>query len=103
MLRQNEQRHPTEGSIDRVICFGEVDKTQVQGCVLLPRQILQSSYYEHHVNRRALGSAPTLFLRQNVLAFAIVTQATRDDFEEYFAGVNHEGDATIIATFSPIF
>ena len=40
---------------------------------------------------------------QNVLAFAIVAQATRDDFEEYFTGVSHEGDATIIATLSPIF
>ena len=28
---------------------------------------------------------------------------TRDDFEEYFAGVSHEGDATIISTLSPIF
>ena len=57
-----------------------------EGGVLLPRQFLQSSYYEHHVNRRALGSEPILFLRQNVLAFSIVTQATRDDSEEYFAG-----------------
>ena len=62
-----------------------------------------SSYYEHHVNRRSLGSGLTLFLQQNVLAFAMVTQATRDDIEEYFAGVSHERDATIIATISPIF
>ena len=63
---------------DRLLCFGEADKAQVQGGVLLPRQFLQSSYYEHHVTRRALGSEPTLFLRQNIFAFAIVTQATRD-------------------------
>ena len=94
---------PQKGSVDGVICFGEVDIAQVQGGVLLPCQFLQSSYYEHHVNRRALGSEPTLFLRQNVLAFAIINQATHDDFEEYFAGVSHEGDATIIATLSPIF
>ena len=95
---------PQKGSVDGVICVGEVYKAQAQGGVLLPRQFLQSSYYEHQVNRRALRSEPTLFLRQNVLAFAIiVTQATRDDFEEYFAGVSHEGDATIIATLSPIF
>ena len=77
----------------------------VRGGVLLPRQFLQSSYCEHHVNRRAFGFEPTLFPRQNVLAFAIiVTQAIRDDFEEYFAGMmSHEGDATIIATLSPIF
>ena len=93
---------PQKASVDGVVCFGEVDKAHVQGGVL-PRQFLQSSYYEHHVNRRALGSEPTLFLRQNVLASAIVTQATRDDFEEYFAGVSHEGNATIIATLSPIF
>ena len=94
---------PQKGSVDGVLCFGEVDKAHVQGGVLLPRQFLQSSYYEHHINRRALGSEATLFLRQNVLAFAIVTQATRDDFEEYCAGVSHEGDDTMIATLSPIF
>ena len=93
---------PQKGSVDGVACFGEVDEAHVQGGVL-PRQFLQSSYCEHHVDRRALGSEPTLFLRQNVLAFAIVTQATRDDFEEYFAGMRHEEDATIIATLSPIF
>ena len=68
-----------------------------------PRQFLQSSYCEHHVNHRALGSEPTLFLRKNILAFAIVTQATRDYIEDYFAGVSHEGDATIIATLSSSF
>ena len=94
---------PQEGLVDGVIYSCEVDKAQVQGGVLLPRQFLQSSYYEHHVNRSASGTEPTLFLRQNVLAFAIVTQATRDDFEEYFAGVSHEGDAMMIPTLSPIF
>ena len=83
---------PLKGSVDGVICFGGVDKTQVQGGVLLLRQVLQSSYYDLYVNRRASGSEPTLFLRQNVLTFAIVTQAPRDDFEEYFAGVSYEGD-----------
>ena len=103
MARKTSKDIPQKGSVDGVVCFGEVDKAHVQGGVLLPRQFLKSSYYEHHVNRRALGSKPTRFLRQNVLAFAIVTQATRDYFEEYFAGVRHEGDATIIATLSPIF
>ena len=32
-----------------------------------------------------------------------LTKATRDDFEEYFAGVGHEGDATVVATLRPIF
>ena len=71
MARLNEQENPTKGSVDGVVCFGEVDKAKVKGGVLLPRQFLQSSYYEHHVNRRAFGSGPTLFLRQNALAFAI--------------------------------
>ena len=93
---------PQKGSVDGVMCFGEANKAPVQGGVLLPRQFLQSSYYEHHVNRRALGSEPTLFLRQNVLAFAVVTKATRNDFEEYFACVSHEGDVTIVATLRPI-
>ena len=94
---------PKKGSVDGVICFGEVYKAQVQGGVLLPRRLLQSSYYEHHVNRRALPPALTLFLRQNVLAFATVAQASRDYSEEYFDGVSHEGDDTIITTFSLIF
>ena len=98
MARQNEQGHPTEGFGRRSQCFGEVSKAQVQGGVLLLRQFLQPSYYEHDVNRRALGREPILFLRQNILVFAIVTQATRDDLEEYFAGVSDERDATIIAT-----
>ena len=64
------------------ICFDEVDKAQVQGGVLLPRQFLQSSFIlliRTSSQPSSVGSEPTLFLRQNVLAFAIVTQATRDD------------------------
>ena len=76
---------PQKGSVDGVVCFGELDEAQVQEGVLLPRQFLQSSSYDHHGNRRALGSEPTLFLRQNVFAFATVTLATRDDFEQYVA------------------
>ena len=57
----------------------------------------------HHVNRRALGSQPTLSLPQTALAFAVVTEATRDDFEQYFAGLSHEGDAMKIATLSLVF
>ena len=92
---------PQKGSVDGVIRFRYVDKAQVQWGVL-PRQLLQSSYNEHHVTRRALESELTLFFRQCVLAFAIVIQATRHDFEEYFAGVSHEQEATISATLSPI-
>ena len=83
--------------------LGEVDKEQVQGGVLFPRQFLQSLFYEHHVNHQALGSELTLFFRQKVLSFAIVTQVTRDDFEEYFASVSYEGDATITATLGSTF
>ena len=68
---------PQECSVDRVICFGEVDKAQVQWGVVFPRQLLQSSYYEHHVNRPALGSEPTLFLRQNVSYFRNSTEINR--------------------------
>ena len=94
---------PQKGSVDGVVCFGEVDKAQVRAGVLLPRQFLQSSYYEHHFGRRGLWSEPTLFFRPNVLAFANVPHASRDDFEEYLAGVSHEGDAMIIVTRSSIF
>ena len=46
-------------SVDGVLCFGEVDKAQMQDSILLPRQSLQSSYYEHRVNPkyRALSVA----------------------------------------------
>ena len=100
----HEQGHPIQkNSVIGVICLGKIDQAQLQGSFRLPRQFLQPSYYEHHANRGALGSELTLFLRQNFLAFAIITQATRDHFEEYTAGVTHEGDATIIATLSPVF
>ena len=66
------------------------------------RQFLQSSHNEHHVTHRTLGSEPTLFFRQCVLAFAIVIQATRHDFKQNFVGVSHEQEATISATPSPI-
>ena len=86
---------PQKGLVDGLICFGEVDKAQAQGGVLLPRQFRPSSYCGRHVNRRALGFEPTLFLRHFFLELAVVTKATRDDFEGYFAGVSHEGDATV--------
>ena len=78
VAHQNEKGH---GSVDGVICCSKVDKEQIQEGDYLPCRFLQSSYYEHHVNRRAYGSEPTLFLRQNVLAFAVGPQATRDAFE----------------------
>ena len=92
---------PQKGSVDGLLRFREVNKAQVQWGVL-PRQFLQSSYNEHHVTLRALGSEPTLFFRQCVLAFAIVIQATRHDLRESFVGVSHEQEATISATLSPI-
>ena len=89
-----------KGTVGGVTRCGEV--AQIQGGVI-PHQFLEASYYEHHVNRRSLGSKPTLFLWKNILAFAVVTKAARDDFREYFAGVSHKGDATKAATFRPIF
>ena len=50
-----------------------------------------------------MGSKHTLDIRQNGLAFAIVTRLNRKDFNQYFACVSHEGVGTIIATLSPIF
>ena len=77
---------PQKGSVHGVVSFGKVER-QLQGCCIFPRQFFQSSCYdEHHVNRRALEPEPTLlFRRQNILTFAVVTHATRDDFEECFA------------------
>ena len=91
------------GSVDGVICFDHVDKAHVQWRVLLPRQFLLSSYYEHHVNRRALRSEVTLFVRQKGFSCSVVPKATRHDFDEFFACVSHEGDAAIVDTLCPIF
>ena len=88
--------------MDGFISSGDVVKAEVKRSVL-PRQFLQSSHDDHHVISRALGSKSTLLLRQNVLVFAVVTRTTRDDVEEYFARVYHDGDATIVATFYQIF
>ena len=103
MARQTSKDIPHKALVDGVIRFGDVVQAQVQRGVLVPRLFSQSSYYEHEAYRRALGSEATLFLRQNVLAFAVVTKATRDYFEEYFACVSQEGDATVVATLCPIF
>ena len=67
VARQNEQTHNNKGfwSMEN-LCFGEVDEAHVQGGVLLPQQLLQTLYHEHHVNRRALRSEPTLFTRHHV-------------------------------------
>ena len=102
-MYQNERGQPTKGSGRRSYMFGEVNKTQIQRRVL-PRQFLQASYYKHHVNHRALGNKSKMFLRQNVLDFAVVTRkATRHGSDNYSTGVSHEGDATIVATLRPIF
>ena len=93
---QTSQDIPQKGSADGIICFGEVNKVQVQGGVLLSAPV--PAVVERHINRRALGSEPTLFLRKIVLAFAVVTKTTRDEFKEYFACVSHEGVATIVAS-----
>ena len=52
-MYQNEQGQPTKGFGRRSYVFGEVNKTQIRWRVL-PRQFLQASYYEQHVNHRAL-------------------------------------------------
>ena len=92
-----------KSTIDGVIGFGKVDKAHEQRGVLLPRQFLQASHHEHHVDGRAAGSKSTLRLRQDAFPFELVTEAARDDFEEYFASVRHKGDATIVTTLRPIF
>ena len=76
-----------EGSVDGVVGFGEVDKTHEQRSVLLPFQLLQASHHKHHVDRRPFGPKATLLLWQDAFPFAVVAEAARDEFEEYFAGM----------------
>ena len=103
-ITQNEQGHHTEGLFDGVICFCDIGKAQIPARVLLPPRFLQSSFYEHHVNRPSLVCQPTLFFRQNVLAYAVVVnKTTGDDLEEYFACVTLMGDTTIVAIPCTIF
>ena len=52
-----------KSTIDGVIGFGKVDKAHEQRGVLLPRQFLQASHHDHHVDRRAVGSKSTLLLQ----------------------------------------
>ena len=95
MVCTASQESPQESAVDGVIGFGKVDKAHEQRGVL-PRQFLQASHHEHHVDRGAVESKSTLLLRQDAFPFAVVTEAARDDFEENSAGVRHEGDATIV-------
>ena len=91
-----------EGLVYGVIGFGEVDEAHQQRGIL-PRQLLQASHHKHHVDRRALGSRAPLLLRQHAFPCAVDAEAARDDLEEYFAGVRHEGDTTIVCTLRLIF
>ena len=97
------QDSPQESAIDGVIGFGKVDNAHEKRGVLLPRQFLQASHHEHHVDRRAVGFKSTLLLRGDAFPFAAATEAARDDFEEYFASVSHKGDAEIVTTLRSIF
>ena len=92
-----------KSAVNGVIGFGTVDKAHDPRGVVLPPQFLQASHHDHHVDRRAVRSKSTLLLRYDAFPFAVVTEAVRDDFEEYFAGVHPEGDATIVTTLRPIF
>ena len=96
------EESPQERAVDGVIGFGKVDKAHEQRSVLLSRQFLQVSRHDHHVDRRVVGSKSTLLLRYDAFPLKVVTEAARYDFREYFAGVRHEGDATIITTPRPM-
>ena len=56
-----------------------------------------------NIDRRAVGSKSPLLLRYDAFLLAVVTGAARDDFEEQFASVRHNGDATIVSALRPIF
>ena len=91
-----------KGSADGAIGFGEVDKAQAQGGVLLPRQSVMACCCENRISCWSLGSRPILFILHSVLAFAAVTKATRDALVNgIFAGFSNEEDAIIGATLRP--
>ena len=56
------QHSPQESTIGGVLGYGKVGKAHEQRGVLLPRQLLQASHHQHHVDRRAVGSKFTLLL-----------------------------------------
>ena len=105
---QSEPSQST-GECDRrshIVGFGKIIRSikhMNSGVSFLPRQFLQASHHEHHVDRRAVGFKSTLLLRGDAFPFAAATEAARDDFEEYFASVSHKGDAEIVTTLRSIF
>ena len=84
------------GSVYRVLSCSEVDKAQQRRGALLPLRFLLASNHEHHVDRRASGVKAALLLRQEAFPFVVVAEVARDEFGEYFAGVRHEGNATVV-------
>ena len=46
---------------------------------------------------------PALLFRQDAFPFTVDAETARDDAGEYFPGVCHEGEATILSTLRPSF
>ena len=88
---------PQQVPVHGVVSLGEVDETREDRGTLLPRQLVESLDHEQHVERRAAWAKAALLLREDTLSLAVVAQACSDDFEQHFAGVCHEGDASEVA------
>ena len=97
------QDSPQEGSVDGILGLGEVGKAHKQRGVLLPCQFLQATLHEHYIDRRTSEPKAPLLCLQEPFPFAVVAEAARDEFEEYFTGVRDKADATIVSAIRPVF
>ena len=94
--------YPEHGLVNGVVRFGEVDKAYIQRNLFLPGQLLYPTNQAHHIGGRTVLSETTLFLRQNPRALAVLTEGTRDDFQQYLAGVRYQRDIRVVSTLCPI-
>ena len=88
----------------RVIGFGEVDQAHGHSVAsfFLARSCRRCAAKMMSTVER-WGKKNSLILRQDAFLNEVVAEAACDDFEEYFAGVCHEGYATATTRHCPIF
>ena len=80
----------------------EVDEAHAKRGTRFSRQLVKSSDYEDHIDRRPLRSEAALLLWQEIIPFAVIAQAIGDYLEKNLTSVRHKQDATIITTLRPV-
>ena len=78
---------PQKGAVDGVVRLLEIDEAQEQRYPSSPSHFLESAHHEHHVRGRAVRAEARLFLRQDSLGLAVITESGSDNLEEDLARV----------------